>query len=1033
MQNTIARSYRLSPQQKRLWSLHKACSTARFFIQCETLVEGPADTAALGSAIRDVVARHEILRTTFSVSEDAGCEQIVEEAHQSSVCKFDLAPVSPEKQELSMRIPSLCADRATMKNLLSEIVNSYAAALDGKSVESEPVQYADLTEWQNDLLESEETQVGRSFWSSSQPPGLPASNFASWVKDEFSPRSLEVEIGARALGGIDAAGQNTAPVFILTCWRILISRLMGRDQLAVAVAFDGRRSEEIEQAMGPLTKYIPVAVEIGVEETFVHAMSRVAQATAEAAKWQEYFDWERIDALAESVPPFPPVCFDFDEIPSPLAVGGVSFSISEIRALSERFVVNLSCARRPDRLTLTLEYDPNVIGEDAASRLAASLVELIRSAAAAPDSPIYKLNSVTTEEREKLQVEWNQTSRDLPPGRLLHHLIEDQSALNPNKTAVVCGDRSFSFHRLNSMANQLARHLQSVGVGPESAVAICLPRSFDALLAVLAVLKSGGSYVPVELNLPFERQSYIFDDAGVIAVITRSDCEERIPSGWATVISLDEQDDLIRGWSEENLEIEMSDQNLAYIIYTSGSTGRPKGVMIPHRGVVNYLLWSGREYRADEGSGSIVHSPLGFDLTVTSLLTPLAAGQRVILAGEGDGVECLKRELIGGEDYTLLKLTPSHLEMLRWEMRGERLEGKARVMVIGGEELRKESLKQWSEAAPRTRLINEYGPTETVVGCSVYEVRAEEEWEGVAPIGRPIWNTKMYVLGKRGELAGIGVEGEICVGGAGVGRGYVGKADQTAEVFIPDEYGGEEGARLYRTGDLGRVRADGVIEYLGRRDGQVKLRGYRIELGEIEEQMKKVEGVREAVAAIKGEGADRRLIGYVVEDGVEVSEKEIRGRLERELPEYMRPSAYVKLVEIPLNGNGKVNREALPRWEGNEERGEEYEEARTPVERELAEIWKELLGLKRVGIHDNFFELGGHSLLATQIISSVREAFQVEAPLTWFFTDRPTVANMAELIEGRQIQQSDDAEIAAALEELGDLSDEEVRSLLAAA
>ena len=266
-----------------------------------------------------------------------------------------------------------------------------------------------------------------------------------------------------------------------------------------------------------------------------------------------------------------------------------------------------------------------------------------------------------------------------------------------------------------------------------------------------------------------------------------------------------------------------------------------------------------------------------------------------------------------------------------------------------------------------------------------------------------------------------------------MGRGYVGKADQTAEVFIPDEYGGEEGARLYRTGDLGRVRGDGVIEYLGRRDGQVKLRGYRIELGEIEEQMKKVEGVREAVAAIKGEGADRRLIGYVVEDGVEVSEKEIRGRLERELPEYMRPSAYVKLVEIPLNGNGKVNREALPRWEGNEERGEEYEEARTPVERELAEIWRELLGLKRVGIHDNFFELGGHSLLATQIISSVREAFQVEAPLTWFFADRPTVANMAELIEGQQIQQSDDAEIAAALEELGDLSDEEVRSLLAAA
>ena len=1073
---------RLSFAQQRLWVLNRLNPGSPAYNLCNALrLEGPLDLGALEKTLAEVVRRQESLRTTF-IETDQGPMQVIAAPAPAPTPLIDLSQLAAPEAETELRrlmikesltpfdiergplfrvtlfrlaerdhvamfiMHHIISDGWSMELLAREVSALYNAFSSGASspLEDLPIQYADYAEWQRDWLQGERLDRQLDYWKkrlASLPPPLdPPADRPRPAVETFEGGNhsfLLTEDLSKKLRTFAERQGATLFMVMLAAFQAFLSRLSGREDIIVGSYIANRRRPELEGIIGFFVNTLVFRIDLTGNPTFREITARAREAALGAydnqdAPFEKLVEELRPERVKDRNPIFQ-IGFTLRHAPRhALNLPGLNISVPAIGGVITLSDLSLEILDTPRGLNCMFVYKKELFSPGAVRRMAERFQVMLEAIAEDPERRLYDLSPLTPGEREKLVVEWNQTSRELPQGRLLHHLIEDQAALNPDKIAVLAQRQPFSFHQLNSRANQLARHLRSLGVGPESPVAICLPRSFDALMAALAVLKAGGCYVPVELNLPFERQSYIFEDARVSAVITRSDCEHRLASGWGTVIALDEQEERIGRWSETNLDIEMSDQNLAYIIYTSGSTGQPKGVMIPHRGVINYLLWSRESYRADEGRGSIAHSPLGFDLTVTSLWTPLAAGQTVRLAEEGEGVESLKRELKDGSDYTLLKLTPSHLEMLRWEMRGEPLEGKARVMVIGGEELRWEKVREWRGLAPGTRLINEYGPTETVVGCSVYEVGRDDDGEGVAPIGRPIWNTRMYVLDKRGELAGIGVEGEICVGGVGVGRGYVGKASETAELFVPDEYGGERGARLYRTGDLGRVREDGVIEYVGRRDGQVKLRGYRIELGEIEEKLRKVKGVREAVAAVKGEGTQRRLVGYVVEDERgEVRESEIRERMERELPEYMRPSAYVKVREIPLSVNGKVDREALPGWEREESEVGEYEEARTPVEREVAEIWKELLGLKRVGIHDNFFELGGHSLLLIQLATRVSKIFNVEIPLGVLF-DVPTIYQMTLAIAELQLAQEESLEAGDILEEIKGLSPEEVKALLEA-
>jgi amino acid adenylation domain-containing protein len=449
-------------------------------------------------------------------------------------------------------------------------------------------------------------------------------------------------------------------------------------------------------------------------------------------------------------------------------------------------------------------------------------------------------------------------------------------------------------------------------------------------------------------------------------------------------------------------------ENLAYIIYTSGSTGRPKGTLLTYGGLLNYLIWCRQAYPLAEGKGSPVHSALTFDLTITSLFSPLLGGGRVELLAEELGVEGLSTALRAGGDYSLVKLTPAHLELLNQQIGPEEAAGRTRAFVIGGENLSARSIAFWQKNAPETLLINEYGPTEAVVGCCVYQVPRGEERQGFVPIGKPIINTRLYILDRDLRPVPIGVAGELHIGGVGLARGYLNRPDLTAEKFMPDPYGAEPGARLYRTGDLARYLPDGNIECLGRTDFQVKIRGFRIELGEIEAVLVRYPDIEQgAVISWESPQGDRRLVAFVVpKNGKPADATLLREHLKRSLPEYMVPAAWVSLKALPLNSNGKVDRKALfqqysPEWQVETK----SEEPQTMIEKKLSLIWKQILGLKKVGRDENFFNKGGHSLTATQLVQRMRNDFQVEMQLRTAF-EAATLSEMAKSIETLQQEES---------------------------
>ncbi|MCA1600240.1 MAG: amino acid adenylation domain-containing protein, partial [Acidobacteria bacterium] len=563
---------------------------------------------------------------------------------------------------------------------------------------------------------------------------------------------------------------------------------------------------------------------------------------------------------------------------------------------------------------------------------------------------------------------------------------------------------------------------------------------------LLGILKAGGAYVPLDPVYPQERLAFMLEDTRSPVLLTQSKLVESVPQSEAQVVCIEREWSEIAGEGRENPSSEATAENVAYVIYTSGSTGKPKGAMILHRGMVNYLSWCTKSYAVADGGGAPVHSPLGFDLTVTSLFSPLLVGQRVVLVLEETGVEAV--EALGAAlrhegPFSLVKLTPSHLELLSQSLPTTEDAGRTRALIIGGEALTGESLVFWQEHAPETRLINEYGPTETVVGCCVYELAGGQRLAGAVPIGRPIANTHLYVLDAYLNPVPVGVTGELYVGGDGLARGYLNRPELTAERFIADPFATGPGARLYRTGDLARYLPDGNLEFLGRLDNQVKVRGYRIELGEIEVVLNQHPTVRETVVVVRGEGgSDKRLVAYLVacEGSAALNTSELRSYLRGRLPEYMVPQSFALLNEMPLTSNGKVDRRALPEHDGGRPAMDaEYVGPRTGVEEEMARIWVEVLGVKQVGVYDNFFELGGHSLLATRVVSRVRKNMEVELPLRAIF-EEPTVAGLAVAVTerrgGRQdspivkMERANRGNAGQLLEMLDQLSDEEVNSLL---
>ncbi|NTJ35842.1 amino acid adenylation domain-containing protein, partial [Agrobacterium rhizogenes] len=597
--------------------------------------------------------------------------------------------------------------------------------------------------------------------------------------------------------------------------------------------------------------------------------------------------------------------------------------------------------------------------------------------------------AVTETERRQLLIEWNDTAVDYPQDKCLHELFEEQARARPDAVAVVFEDQQLTYGELDRRSNQLAHHLQALGAGPEVVVGLCVERSLEMIVGLMGILKSGSAYLPLDPNYPADRLAFMLEDARAPILLVQHALLDTLPHHQARLVQLDADWEQIAAYPHTPPATNVRPDNLAYVIYTSGSTGKPKGVMIEQTAVINYIDFAKRTYqpkqRHKENNYPIaLSSPISFDLSVTCLFTPLLSGSILSILGAQESTGSAVR-------FGLRKATPAEANTPDFHSEASFAE----CLILGGEAVSGALAKKLRAIGFTGRLFNEYGPTETTVGCTLYEIGDISEID--VPIGRPIQNLQLYVLDTRRELLPVGVAGEICIGGVGLARGYLGRPGLTAERFVPSPFG--RGERLYRTGDLGRWRADGNLEFLGRIDHQVKIRGFRIEPGEIEARLGEHASVRQAVVvAREDQPGDKRLVAYLVgESDTPVDPGILRAHLKSRLPDYMVPSAFVWLAALPLTPNGKVDRKALPAPEGRPDIAR-YTAPRTPTEEILASLWQEVLGLDQVGIDDNFFDLGGHSLLAMRVVARMRDVFAVELPLRALF-EAPVIAELATRIE----------------------------------
>jgi amino acid adenylation domain-containing protein len=1059
MMKEVIEGLRLSPQQKHLWSLQPHDRAQTYRAQVAVRIDGRLDVACLIAAVDQVVQRHEILRTTFcclpgmtiplqiinesgapvvtvdhfdELGADEEVENLSDEMRRRAfdlkcgpVTQVSLAKISPARNFLLIAAPAMNADAAGLRNLVQEIRRQYLSVLNDESVEGEPIQYADSAEWHNDLLEDPERAEGRAYWREQDFSAAALLQLPYAVQraeaTEFTPDFITTRFEhMAALDKLAQQHNSSASFVLLACWQVLLWRLTAQPQIVVGCAVDGRAHEELKPALGLFQRYLPARSDLHEDLRFSELMKQLGRTVREGREYQEYFTWDETgdagDSGAASSAGYFPICFEYVEPAESYEAGGVKFNVVQEYACTERYEVKLSCVRGGDGVRVELHYDAGRYEQADMERLGAQYQRLVASVLCNEQEKVSELEVVSEREREQQLTQWNETAVAYEgTATSIVELFEQRVAATPEAVAVVCGAEQLTYAELNERANQLGHYLRRMGVGPEVRVGLCVERSVGMVVGVLGILKAGGAYVPLDASYPAERLRLMLVDSGATVLVRQQSVGAELAgtelAGTAvTEVCLEEQWHEVEQESVANVAVRVAAENLAYVIYTSGSTGRPKGVGVT-QGNLLHTTQAREVYYGGGPECFLLLSSIAFDSSVAGLFWTLSSGGRLVVPEEGMQREARGLvQLIAQQEVTHLLSLPSLYESLLGavaetgrpageaasEAKGE-LQS-LRAVIVAGEACGAGLVQRHQEVAGQALLYNEYGPTEGSVWSTAQQCTVENSSE-VVPIGKPIANVRLYVLGEELRVLPLGVRGELYVGGAGVTRGYLNDATLTALKYVPDPFSGEHGSRLYRTGDVGRYQSGGELEFVGRVDGQVKLRGYRVEVGEIEAVLGGHERVAGAVVVVRaGERGEAQLVGYVVAaPGAEVSGAELRQWLGERLPEYMVPWRVVVLAGWPLQPNGKVDRQRLPEPELVGREGER-QGARTEIEAVVQSIWEEVLGVKELSVTDNFFELGGHSLLATQVMSRVREALQVELPVRSLFA-QPTVRGLAGELE----------------------------------
>ncbi|MEH2435909.1 MAG: amino acid adenylation domain-containing protein [Nostoc sp.] len=1057
--------YPLSPtQQGMLFESLYAPDSGVYFQQLSLTLSGKLNVAAFEQAWQQVVAQHSILRTAFVWEQLAEPLQVVYRQVDVNLNSHDWQQLSAQDQQqqlefllhsqrkqgfqlsepplIHLSLIQLSADSYqfiwsshhllldgwSMPLVFKDLLYFYQAIYQGENLAVQPTQsYRNYIAW----LQKQDLAQAEQFWreklqgfTAPTPLSVDKKQSSNRKKLDYSYSEQQIQLTVQATDAIQSFArkhQLTINNLVQATWALLLCRYSQETDVVFGATVSGRPPSlvGIESMVGLFINTLPVRVQVS-DDTQVLALLKDLQAQQVESEQYSYSSLVEIQGKSEinrGTPLFESIVV-FENYPVDEAVRShnYSFSIDKIHAIEQTNYPLTVIAAAGKQLLVKISYDISRFDDATITRLLGHFQILLEGIVANPQQRILQLPMLSQTEQQQLLVEWNDTQADYPLDKCLHQLFEEQVDSTPDAVAVVFEDQQLTYQQLNWRANQLAHYLQSLGVSADVLVGICVERSMEMVVGLLGILKAGGAYVPIDPNYPQERIRFMLQDCGAKVLLTHSQLKlgagdwgsgtgnkETFPQS-PLILCLD--GDNFANQSTENPSRQSQPDDLAYVIYTSGSTGQPKGVQLLHRGLSNYLHWAKDYYAVAQGQGTPVQSSLSFDATITSLYLPLICGRTTILVREKQELQLLADIVKQNNHLSLVKITPSHLEILNQQIEPDTMPNRVNAFVLGGEALHANQIIPWLTHAPDTRLINEYGPTEAVVGCCVYEATGKRDLAGDLLIGQPIANVRIYILDNQNQLLPVGIPGELCIAGAGLARGYLNLPELTAEKFIElDLFGKKE--RIYKTGDLARWLPDGNIEYLGRIDNQIKIRGFRIELGEIEALLNQHNDVQASVVTAREDTpGDKRLVVYVVPHQHTPTINELRLFLKAKLPDYMVPNAFVMLESMPLTPNGKVDRHALPAPDLHSDRTEKYVAPRTPIEEILVQIWSQVLKVEQVGIHDNFFELGGHSLLATQVLSRIRDRFKVQLPLHELFNTL-TIAELAPSIGKLQQQNSD--------------------------
>ncbi|MGI8990877.1 MAG: non-ribosomal peptide synthetase [Bryobacteraceae bacterium] len=1026
--------------QERFWFLDQIeKGNPAFNIAVRFALKGALDVAILERAFNELVSRHEILRTTFGMSDGHLTQWIRpapaiatpvndlrsldqperdEEANRLTVVearkRFDLTSgpllrasllrLEDECYELMLTVHHIVADGWSIGVIANELGVIYEAfARHRKSpLPDLPIQYADFTVWRKEQLQDGSLDPDREYWKKQlenvaqfevlpDKPRPPVQTSNGTILSLLLPKSLTNAL--KELGGRHGA---TLFMTALAVFKMLMHRYTGQDDIVIGSQIAGRNRVELEPLIGPFINTLVLRTDVSGYPAFPELLGRVRDMAADSVAHQEMPFELLVEELRPERDPSRNVIFQVNfiyqrDFIKPLEFSGLSLTAIPSKSPGAIYDLNFFMVERAEGWRLSCEYNTDLFEADSITRMLNHFRTLLEGVAENPQRRVSEFPLLSDAERALIVTGWNGTRAEYRAHRTVAQLFEDQAARTPGAIAAVFEKEKATYGELNERANQLAHYLQKRAAGPGVLVGICVERSLDMLAGILAILKAGSAYVPLDPGFPRERLAYMLEDSGLPLLLTSERLVTELNPKTAATVCLDRDRAEIARENTANPTAASKPDDLAYVIYTSGSTGKPKGVEIQNRALVNLLEAMRREPGLTASDVLVAVTTLSFDIAGLELLLPLLAGASVAIASReqaSQGGPLL--QLLESSRATVLQATPATWRMLieaGWKRTP------ALKMLCGGEALSRSLANELIDRG--AELWNMYGPTETTIWSSASRV---ERGNGPVLLGGPIANTQFYILDGEGEPAPIGAPGELCIGGDGLARGYLKKPELTAERFVRDPFSPKPEARIYRTGDRARYLANGKIEFLGRMDFQVKVRGFRIELGEIESALLRRPELKEAVVIVREDaGAEPYLAAYIVSAGDAPTSEALREHLRQGLPDYMIPSAFVVLDRLPLTPNGKVDRRALPAPERSMPQQNSFRAARDVLERKLTGIWENVLNIHPIAVDDNFFDLGGHSLLAARLFAQIHKKLGKTLPLATLF-QAPSIEKLAAAI-----------------------------------